>query len=311
MTNELLINLVNNVLGEEGKRTAKGNVSYHCPNCKHSKRKLEINFDEQSSHYQSFSCWVCDFKSKKLVTLFKKVNTDNVNLHTLSKYTKSPIKLNTTETVVSLLVLPQEYKTLSKPQSGLLYKKVINYLKKRNIQLEDIIRYNIGYCEQGDYKNMIIIPSYDEEGKLNYFTARSIYDDDFRKYKNPDVSRDIIPFELYINWDSPIIICEGVFDAIAIRRNAIPLLGKNISKTLQKKLALSSVKKIFIALDNDAKDKALNYCEHLTNQGKKVYFVDLKGKDPSEIGFNNFIKLLYNAQPLSYYNLMEQKLSII
>ena len=42
------------------------------------------------------------------------------------------------------------------------------------------------------------------------------------KYKNPDVSRDIIPFELFINWDLPIILCEGLFDAIAIKsRNLI------------------------------------------------------------------------------------------
>ncbi len=37
-----------------------------------------------------------------------------------------------------------------------------------------------------------------------------------------------IPFEIFINWNSPIIRCEGMFDAISIKRNAIPLLGKNI-----------------------------------------------------------------------------------
>jgi len=32
MVNELLVNLVNSVLGT-GKRTARGNQSYHCPFC--------------------------------------------------------------------------------------------------------------------------------------------------------------------------------------------------------------------------------------------------------------------------------------
>ncbi len=34
----------------------------------------------------------------------------------------------------------------------------------------------------------------------------------------PSVSKDIIPFELFINWESPIVLCEGPFDAMAIKR---------------------------------------------------------------------------------------------
>ena len=67
---------------------------------------------------------------------------------------------------------------------------------------------------------------------LNYFTARSFEKEPFRKYKNPSVSRDIVPFEMFINWSSPLVLCEGPFDAIAIKRNAIPLLGKNIQSSL-------------------------------------------------------------------------------
>jgi hypothetical protein len=82
---------------------------------------------------------------------------------------------------------------------------------------------------------MIIIPSYDANGKLNYFTARSFEKDPYTKYRNPETSRDIIPFELFINWDLPIILCEGPFDAMAIKRNAIPLFGKNIQSILNEK----------------------------------------------------------------------------
>jgi hypothetical protein len=42
--------------------------------------------------------------------------------------------------------------------------------------------------------------------------------------------KNIIGFENMINWNVPIVLCEGAFDAIAIKRNAIPLFGKNISK---------------------------------------------------------------------------------
>ena len=46
MINELLVNLVDSVLGG-GKRTARGNKAYTCPHCNHSKPKLEVNFSQE------------------------------------------------------------------------------------------------------------------------------------------------------------------------------------------------------------------------------------------------------------------------
>jgi DNA primase len=208
--------------------------------------------------------------------------------------------------------LPKEFKPLSElTKNDIIGRHALSYLKKRGISKHDILKYNIGYCEGGIYNKMIIIPSYDNTGKLNYFTARSFEKNPFTKYRNPETSRDIIPFELFINWELPIIICEGPFDAMAIKRNVIPLLGKNIQPSLMKKLVESKVQKIYIALDNDAISKALGFCEQLLDIGKEVYLVELKGKDPSEMGFENFTKLIQTTQPLTQYKLMEKKLSII
>jgi DNA primase len=155
---------------------------------------------------------------------------------------------------------------------------------------------------------MVIIPSYDADGRLNYFTGRSFEKEAKIKYKNPSVSRDIIPFELFINWDIPFILCEGPFDAIAIKRNVIPLLGKNIQSKLMKKIVMSSVDRIYIALDKDAQKQALNFCEQLMNEGKEVYLVDMKDKDPSEMGFENFINLITDTTPITFSGLLEKKL---
>jgi len=130
------------------------------------------------------------------------------------------------------------------------------------------------------------------------------------KYRNPSASRDVIPNEHLINWNVPVILCEGLFDAIAIKRNAIPLLGKNIQSSLMKKIVTSVVDKIYIALDRDAIKQALKFCERLMAEGKEVYLVDLQDKDPSEMGFENFTKLIQTTLPLTYYDLMEQKLAI-
>jgi DNA primase len=113
---------------------------------------------------------------------------------------------------------------------------------------------------------------------------------------------------MFINWDLPLILCEGPFDAIAIKRNVVPLLGKNIQSNLMKKIVMSSVEKIYIALDRDAQKQALNFCEQLMKEGKEVYLVDMKDKDPSEMGFANFTNLIQETYPLTFSGLLEKKL---
>ena len=308
MINELLVNLVNTVLGTS-KRTARGNQAYHCPFCNHHKPKLEINFTENKKGHNPWHCWVCGKKGKTIKGLFKLLKAPSDKFIELSKLVKTGSQVE--EVIVQNVVeLPKEFKQiLNNPD--LKAKQAYNYLRKRNVTDDDIIKYNIGYCNFGRYANMVIIPSYDKDGSLNYFTGRSFEKDPFIKYRNPECSRDIIPFELFINWDSPLVLCEGPFDAIAIKRNAIPLLGKNIQSNLLKRIVQSTVKKIYIALDTDAIKQALKHCEYLLNQGKEVYLVELDGKDPSDLGFSYFTKLIQNTEPIDQYDLMEKKISLI
>ena len=60
---------------------------------------------------------------------------------------------------------------------------------------------------------------------------------------------------------------EGVFDAMAVNRNAIPLLGKFIPKTLNDTIYKKEVKSINILLDEDAQEQALYYTMQFQNQG--------------------------------------------
>jgi hypothetical protein len=100
-------------------------------------------------------------------------------------------------------------------------------------------------------------------------------------------------------------------DAVAIKRNAIPLLGKTIQPNIMKKIVTSSVKKIYVALDKDAVEQALKFCEQLINEGKEVYLVELEDKDPSELGFEKFTKLIQSTSNLTFSNLLEKKLEAL
>ena len=285
MINELLVNLVDSVLGA-GKRTARGNKAYHCPYCNHHKPKLEVNFSQNKKGYNPWHCWVCNKKGSRVSSLFKKSGASSEKFEELKKLIGAEIEIRETQSTVKL-ELPKEFKPFIGSRD-IIARHAFAYLKNRGITKDDIEKYNIGYCESGRYAKMVIIPSYDEQGNLNYFTGRSFEKEPFVKYRNPEASRDIIPFELFINWNIPLILCEGPFDAIAIKRNAIPLLGKNIQQNLMKKIVTSKVEKIYIALDTDAQKQALKFAEYFINEGKEVYFMDLEGKDPSEMGFNEF-----------------------
>jgi len=309
MVNQLLVTLVNSVLGS-GKATARNNYAYHCPLCHHHKPKLEVNLTENREGKNPWHCWACDARGTTIYNLFRQVKAAADKFTELKSLVKTSRSIKETQ-VVSSVALPDEYISLNNvDNSDIMARHATTYLKNRYVSKYDIIKYNIGYCKTGLYKNMIIIPTYDADGRLNYFTARSFEKEPYIKYRNPSASRDIIPNEHLINWNVPVILCEGLFDAIAIKRNAIPLLGKNIQSSLMKKIVTSVVDKIYIALDRDAIKQALKFCERLMAEGKEVYLVDMQDKDPSEMGFENFTKLIQTTLPLTYYDLMEQKLAI-
>mgnify|MGYP005996067157 FL=1 len=309
MINQLLVTLVNSVLGS-GKATARNNYAYHCPFCNHHKPKLEVNLTENREGKNPWHCWACDVRGTTIYSLFKQLKVDVSKFTELKSLVKTSKSIKETQ-IVSSVVLPTEYISLNNVDtSDIMARHALAYLKNRHVSKYDIIKYNIGYCKEGLYKNMIILPTYDKDGNINYYTGRSFEKEPYVKYRNPSASRDIIPNEHLINWNVPVILCEGLFDAMAIKRNAIPLLGKNIQSSLMKKIVTSVVDKIYIALDRDAIKQALKFCERLMAEGKEVYLVDLQDKDPSEMGFKNFTKLIQKTVPLTYYNLMEHKLSI-
>ena len=271
---------------------------------------MEVNLTENKEGRNPWHCWACDVKGTTIYSLFKQLKVEVNKFTELKSLVKTSKSIKQTQ-VVNSVSLPKEFISLiDNNLSEIKARHALAYLKSRNINQHDILKYDIGYCESGLYANMIIIPTYDADGRLNYFTARSFEKDPYIKYRNPSASRDVIPNEHLINWKVPIVICEGLFDAIAIKRNAIPLLGKNIQSNLMKRIVTSVVDKIYIALDKDAIKQALRFCENLMAEGKEVYLVDMQDKDPSEMGFTNFTKLIQTTQPLTYSGLLERKLAL-
>jgi DNA primase len=302
MKNRQLINLLESVLGNA---KHSGNEStFNCPYCNHHKKKLVINVASEKWH-----CWVCGVKGIGVERIFKKLQAyDKIAL--LKKISKIKVFSNK-EDVVTHVSLPSQFipivdGTKTSPE----FRNAASYLKRRGLNKIDVLRHNIGYCESGPYSGMVIIPSYDSEGILNYFVGRSYYDSTF-KHKNPKVSKDIIGFELLINWKEDVNICEGVFDAMTIGENTIPIFGKFLPKKLKLKLKEKSVGRVNIVLDNDARKEALALSESLMSEGIDVRMIDIPNDtDPNEMGKEKINELINKTETLDFRKIVEMKFGL-
>ena len=300
-----LISLLSQILGDY-KEFGKGEVYFTCPFCHNHKRKFAVNVVKTAFH-----CWHCGARGRSLITLFKRLDVSPSQLKELrSLLSDDQIRNYVEEDIQTNLYLPPNFTPLWIPNKNIHYLNAIKYLKNRGIAGHDIIRYQMGYAMEGPYANRIIIPSYDSDNKLNYFLARSFYESGL-KYKNPPVSKNVIVFENQINWNMPLILCEGVFDAIAIRRNAVPLLGKFVPRKLLRAMIKNRVKEVFVALDDDAVVEAREIEHSLSQHGIDVKLVNLEKKDPSELGFANTWKCISTAERSTFKDYIGGKLQNI
>jgi DNA primase len=299
-----IVSLLDKVLKSRGQSLKKSNeYMWWSPFVQHHKPKLQVNIQTGKWH-----CWVSNQGGHNLFQLFKKVGANRQEFRELSKLLGETTFYNTKdEPGKQDIKLPDEFKSLSEPHTSIIKDHAMLFLKKRGITEQDIIRYNLGYCTEGQYQNRIIIPSYDENGRLNYFVGRDFYSSTL-KYKNPPIPKDVIGFDLYVNWSLPIILVEGVFDAMSVKSNSIPLFGKTILPRLYQKIVEKKVKDIFIVLDSDAFDDAIQITEKFVNEGINVNFVKLDGKDPSDLGYKSMISELDNSLPMDFKQIMEMKL---
>lgn len=288
------IKVLNDVLGHPKRQSSEH--LYYCPNCNHHKKKLSLNFD-----LNKFKCWVCDYHGGDIRRVVRRFGSFTQlkewdRVAGIVDHSRVRFELFPEEDLVEeqRISLPEEFKTLT-GKHNVVDKRALSYLQQRGIEICDLLKYKIGYCSEGEFEGRIIIPSFDINGYVNYFIARS-FDGHWMRYKNPDASRDIIFNELIIDWDSDVILVEGVFDAI-FAGNAVALLGSTLreeSKLFQHIIRNDS--SVFIALDPDAEDKAMKIARTLLKYDIEVWKIDLpKGEDVSSIGKEAFIELKKSA----------------
>ena len=302
-----IVNLLNRVLKSQGQQLTKENeYMWWSPFVNHHKPKLQVNVKNGKWH-----CWVSGQGGHNLFQLFKKVKASKKEFGELKELSDDfSFEYVPTKQQNKDVKLPDEYKPMWVKSNSPIYKHALKYLKSRNISEDDMIKYSIGYCEEGLYSNRIIIPSYDEEGKLNFFVGRDIFDSKL-KYRNSPTPKDIIGFELFVNWKEPILLVEGALDAISTKINSIPLFGKTIMNNLKRKILEKKVKTLYVALDNDAVKDSMKIVEELMNEGIKVHMIKMTEKDPNDIGYEKFTDIKNLTNETSFRELMKYKLGMV
>lgn len=258
---EVVLELIEEVLGEPRKvYDSKLQYGYNCIECDEGKGKgnLEVSLEKHLFH-----CWSCGI-SGPLGKLFDEYGNKKLKKTYLLI---RPDEFKVEEKKKNVLRLPQGYtKILEASPIYPPHKEAFNYLKSRGITDEMCERCNIGLTTTGDFQGRIIIPSYDKDGKLNYFIARSWNPRAKMKYKNPSVEKDQIIFnENLIDWEKDIFLVEGAFDSIFVQ-NSIPMLGKFLSELLLTTLYEKAKGDIIICLDADAWTNSLELY-HTLNGG--------------------------------------------
>ena len=276
---EKQLRIMSDVLGAYVPRGSE--YLYFCPFCKHHKPKLSVNFSKNA-----FKCWVCDTRGRSLWRLIRKFG-DQAQKHEwvthvagkidLADHDLSQIFQKKQEEPPQRIDLPPEFVPLCNKNIPMQSRNALVYLRNRGVTKEDVIQWKMGYSSQGKFKDRVIIPSFDAEGYVNYFVARNVTKYGMR-YLNPDVGRDIVFNELNVDWYSDIVLVEGVFDAIRIGQNAIPVLGSTLREDsrLFQKLVLNDCK-VYTAFDTDAKKKEMRVIKALLRYNIEVFRIDTVG----------------------------------
>jgi DNA primase len=291
--------LLSSALGEY--RRSGDELLFFCPFCQHHKRKLSVNLKTNN-----YKCWVCDERGKNVRRLLKSRLTHSQlyewdklnNVVDLTQLDDNIFQEQIT-TLEEVIQLPEEFVSLANKNLPLSSKFAMRYLLDRGYTKEDIVMWKVGYCSNGEYEGRVIVPSFNDNGDINYFVARS-YADKFPKYMNPKVSKDIVFNELYLDWNKDIILVEGVFDAMKAK-NAIPLLGSTLNQksNLFKKIVYYEPD-VYIALDPDAEKKASQLIENLIQYDLNLYKIDVSGfGDVGEMTKDQFEEAKKEAQHIS------------
>jgi len=282
-----------------------------CPNCcaedhRRYKKKLSIKLDTGMHH-----CWICDLKGKTLLYTVKKFAPTKLgeykrlfNEEDYQSHITSQVEMDETPRLPDNFIPLVSLYESTDPD----IRDVVHYLKNRGLGVGDFFRWRLGTCLTGKFCRRVIMPSFDCDGNLNYFTARSIDSDGSKKYINSKIKRKNVIFnELNVCWNEQLVLVEGPFDLVKCGWNATAMLGSFLDESydLFKKIVTHGTD-VVLVLDRDAFEKMTKIADALSAYGINVKCVNLdKFDDVGEMSKQEFQDVLSHASDWSSTSKLE------
>lgn len=295
------IKILNKALGKNEVDRKGINASFKCPSCKHKdKKKFVVNIETGAYH-----CWVCDQKGKNIFWFLKTINSGIAVEWQQETKENFETKKFEEEKKEEKVLLPHDFMLFvdNLHTSDFQIKKGLEYLSSRNISVRDMWYFKLGFVQFGNLAKRIIIPSFDEDGELNYWTARTWDTRQRLRYMNPPISRDKFIFnEINVDWRKPLTIVEGPFDAMQCDENVVPILGSEASvrtKLFQK--IIQNGTPVILALDSEKNAilKREAWAKNLSIWGIDIKILNIpkEYKDIGEMDKKTFINIKKQAEP--------------
>jgi len=305
MSYKSLKNILDTTFGQGDLARDGVNYQLSCPFCK-GKKKLHVRLDDFRYH-----CWVCDAKGRNVWKLVSKIRPDLVSISNLPKSSTNFIPED--QVKEEKVVLPERLVPVFRKSRDPDILSVKKYLGKRGVSLEKMMRWRIMSATSGKYRRHALIPSFDKEGEINYFVARSIDEGSFR-YRNAKARKsDVIFNEVDVDFSKPVVLVEGVFDAIKCPENTVPILGSSMVKNslLYKRLVRNQTD-VIISLDPDMPEKAYKISDILIKAGCEVSVCFApEGKDMGDLTYDRALSVLASAKSYNCYTKLTQRIGTI
>jgi len=270
-------------LALRGARLNQAWIRIPCPFCAdtgHEDRKRSMGVNAASGGYNCFRCG----------TSGRMMEPPNPELGVVDAPSEEP--------QVVLFDPPAEFVPLGHGEgaTALCFENARSYLKTRGATRKLAEHLEIGACDDGFWAGRVLVPllTSDHAGWLGW-TSRLWVDKPSpratgfhaMKYLYPKgMPRGAFLYNhdaIHVETDEPLIVVEGVFDALPLYPNAVAVLGK--PSHMQVDALLTARRPIAVVLDGDAWIEGQMLAARLRFDGKRAGHVHLApGQDPDEIG---------------------------
>ncbi len=268
-----------------GRESAKGFRAVRCASCNDHSERGGFRFNGNEISYNCFNCGAKFFfeegsgkisrNARSILEAFG-ISRELVNEVLGSSFFNQPkvedkkITMEKLKPKVSLFTpeieLPPHCHPLGSPLKEELQVPLIEYLLNRKL---DPLLLKAHFSLDIKHLGRVIIPCY-RDGKVIFWQSRTIFKDEKPRYLSPGTTKDAVLWgydNIWKNWDLPLFITEGIFDASHLE--GVALLGSELTQAKLEIINKSKRRRV-IVVDRNENGKKL--AEIALKQGWQITF---------------------------------------